>query len=86
MADVHITEGKTVRRGRVSKIEGGSGVGKRGVAAAFVDSQHGVHTAEVEKVVVQSGTVGGGLSSVGRVQESRGENPSSPCSGRPGNS
>ena len=52
MTDVHVTEGKTVRRGRVSKIEGGSGVGKRGVAAAFADSQHGVHTAEVEKVVV----------------------------------
>ena len=60
IADVHITEGKTVRRGGVSKIEGGSGVGKRGVAAAFVDSQHVVHTAEVEKVVVQGGTVGGG--------------------------
>ena len=86
IAGVHIIEGKTVRRGRVSKIEGGSGVGRRGVAAAFVDSQHGVHTAEVEKVVVQSGTVGGGLSGAGRVQESRGGNPFSPCGGRPGNS
>ena len=86
MANVHITEGKTVRRGRVSKIERGSGVGKRGVAAAFVDSQHGVHTAEVEKVVVQSGTMGERLSGVGRVQESKGGNPFSPCGGRPGNS
>ena len=86
MTDVQITEGKTVRRGRVSKIEGGSGVGRRGVAAAFADSQHGVHTAEVEKVVVQSATVGGGLSGAGSVQESRGGIPFSPCGGRPGNS
>ena len=67
MADVHIIEGKTVRRGRVSKIEGGSGVGRRGVAAASVNSQHGAPTAEVEKVIVHSGTVGGGLSEVGRI-------------------
>ena len=81
MTYVHITEVKTVRGGRVSKIEGGSGVGRRGIAAASVDSQHGVHTAEVEKVIVQSGTVGGGWNGVGRVQESSGGNPFSAFGG-----
>ena len=86
MTDVHITEVKAVRGGRVSKIEGGSGVGRRVVAAASVDSQHGVHTAEVEKVIVQSGAVGGGLSEVGHIQLSRGGNPFSLSGGSPGSS
>ena len=52
----------------MTKIEGGTKVRRRGVAAISVDSQQGVHTAEVEKVIVQSGAVEGGLSEVGPIQ------------------